>query len=182
MSKINPGLYSSEDQTWMTPPDFIQKLLTFEGRDRFDLDPCCSEANIPAQRRIVYPENDGLNTRWRQYAAVDRPLVFMNPPYGKMLKMFIQKAYEESMSGCRIWALIPARTETIYQHQYGLTKAGFTVFLKGRLHFLQQGESKGSAPFPTMLLYYGDDWVNKLRRWEDSEPIAGTVMINGWRL
>jgi site-specific DNA-methyltransferase (adenine-specific) len=186
MSRINSGLYSSADQTWCTPPDLIQKLLAFEEMDHFHLDAACSDFNVPA---TFYYRKDGLHSRkmqindkcgltgdWELTAPFDSSLVWLNPPYGKALQLFIKKAYEESLKGCRVWALIPARTETVYQHDYGLTQAGFTVFLKGRLHFLQDGEDKGAAPFPTMLLYYGDDWKEKAERWVKNPPLKGTLM------
>lgn len=193
MSKLNNGLYSSEDHTWMTPPELVEALLKFEGRDQFDLDAATTEFNIPAHSYYT----DGMlyeRTEWvwpwpgidktcgltgnRDLWGPDREnLIFLNPPYGNKLKLFMEKAHKEAQKGCRIWALVPARTETRYQHDFGLTKAGFTVFLKGRLEFLQNGEKKGTAPFPTMLLYFGDDWQEKAERWSQEQPWPGTLMV-----
>lgn len=194
MGKINPGLYSSEAQDWMTPPDLIEALLKFEGRKSFDLDPCCSRQNVPAKRHFLEQEKDGLSLPW------GHGLVFMNPPYGNVLKLWMEKAFKEFNKGARVWVLIPARTETVYQHDYGLARAGFTVFLKGRLHFVRNGDivphiqqflpffddsvcqpeedtqEDGAAPFPTMLLYFGDDWQEKATRWAKKPPLKGTVM------
>jgi hypothetical protein len=179
MSKINAGLYSSEDHTWMTPPALVDALLRFEGRKGFDLDPCCSVKNIPAYVHYTHPDFDGLALPW--LTGVDETLVFVNPPYGKKLARFMAAIHGNMMAfssfGLKVWALIPARTETQYQHQWGLKSANFTVFLKGRLHFLQNGEDKGSAPFPTMLLYYGDDWQEKAERWIQNPPLDGTLMV-----
>lgn len=173
MSKLNAGLYASETHTWMTPPALVDALLAFEGRKAFDLDPCCTEENIPAKAYYKSGLFDGLFQPWGG-------LVFVNPPYGNELKKWLEKAAKESLyPGCRVWALIPARTETQYQHDHGLAQAGFTVFLKGRLHFLLNGEDKGSAPFPTMLLYYGNDWKEKAKRWVQNPPLKGTLMVRG---
>ncbi len=193
MGKINPGLYSSEAQDWMTPPDLIEALLKFEGRKSFDLDPCCSRRNVPAKKHFLEQDTDGLSLPWGG-------LVFMNPPYGNDLKFWMEKAFKESNKGSRVWALIPARTETVYQHDYGLARAGFTVFIKGRLHFVRNGDfvphtqqflpffeegceptdedtsDDGAAPFPTMLLYFGDDWKKKAARWAEKPAIKGTLM------
>lgn len=46
--------------------------------------------------------------------------------------------------------LIPARTDTIYFHEYIYNKAEIR-FLKGRLKF---GGSKNSAPFPSMVVVF----------------------------
>lgn len=176
MSKINSGLYSSESHTWCTPPDFIETLLDFEDKGLFDLDPCCSQKNIPAHNYYIDGIVDGLQSDWVNSSPDHKPLVFVNPPYGKVLKDWVRKCHYESLRGCKVWLLIPARTETIYQHDSGLTKAGFTVFLKGRMKFLQNGESKGTAPFPTMLLYYGNDSFQKAIKWNHRVPMPGTLM------
>lgn len=46
--------------------------------------------------------------------------------------------------------LIPARTDTKYFHDHIYHKAEIR-FIKGRLKF---GDSKNSAPFPSMLVIY----------------------------
>ena len=46
--------------------------------------------------------------------------------------------------------LVPARTDTKWFHEYVLNKATIR-FIKGRLKF---GDSKNSAPFPSMVLVY----------------------------
>ncbi|HWU41986.1 MAG TPA: DNA N-6-adenine-methyltransferase [Bdellovibrio sp.] len=185
MSKLNPGLYTSEDHTWQTPPDLIDTLLHFERITEFDLDPCCTDKNIPARHHYQSHISNGLSLPWEG-------LAFMNPPYGNVLKAWMQKALEESQKpNCQVWALIPARTDTIYQHDFGITRAGFTVFMKSRLEFWKDGKpylvmdkksgkmKPGTAPFPTMLLYYGMDWKQKAFRWLKEQPIEGTLMFPG---
>lgn len=174
MSKINAGLYSSEDHTWMTPPELVNAVLAFEGRSEFDLDPCCSIPNIPAAWRYIYPEWDGLVLPWNG-------LAWCNPPYGNLLAKFMEKMAREARRGARVWAIVPARTETKYQHEHGLTAAGFSVFMKKRICFVKHGQTaadpKANAPFPTMLLYYGDDWAEKAVRWERNPAWPGSLMI-----
>lgn len=189
MSKLNAGLYSSDDHTWQTPPEVVEAILAFERRERFDLDAATTHCNIPAWfhytekglrlAQVLLSQTCGLTGSWH---IVPGALVYLNPPYGNIIRKWIQKAFEESQKGCRVWALLPCRTETVYQHDFGLTKAGFTVFLKGRLEFLQNGKRKGTAPFPTMLLYYGDDWQEKARRWEEEQPLKGTLMLRASQL
>jgi site-specific DNA-methyltransferase (adenine-specific) len=48
--------------------------------------------------------------------------------------------------------LIPARTDTSYFHDYIYHKAEIR-FVRGRLKF---GESKTSAPFPSMVVIYNN--------------------------
>ena len=184
VGKINDGLYSSESHDWLTPPELVNALLAFEGRAEFDLDPCCSERNIPADMRYAHPEHNGLALPWSGVLTNYSPLVWVNPPYGNLLAKFMAKMAEEAEKGARIWAIVPARTETRYQHEHGLVKAGFTVFMKKRICFLRPGfdaptAPTANAPFPTMLLYYGDDWAEKAVRWEFEPAWPGSLMICG---
>lgn len=208
MSKLNNSLYSSDDHTWQTPPEIYRPLLDFLGTDHFQVDVCTSSAkNIPAAAHITpegiigvfdgekvgFPDHnltvclsgDGLNTQWP-----DEGYCWMNPPYGTALKTWLKKAYEESLKGAKVWALVPARTETNYQHEYGLSKAGLIIFLSGRICFHKNGQphaiinkktgkaEAGNAPFPTMLLYYGDNAQELYNRWIASPPLPGTAFLN----
>lgn len=52
-------------------------------------------------------------------------------------------------------ALLPARTDTKYFHKYIYQNPRATIrFLKGRLKF---GDSKNSAPFPSMLVIFNTE-------------------------
>ena len=194
MSKLNGSLYSSDDHTWETPPDIINRILAFEGRNYFDIDAACTRFDVPAYRWLradgawaetsygisrINEDVCGLTANWEG-------LVWLNPPYGTDLKrLWMPKVAAEAAKGVKIWALLPARTETQYQHQYGLTKAGFTVFIYERLCFWRDGKpyldpktgKPGTAPFPTMLLYFGDDYKEKAQRWLQEQPIKGTLMM-----
>lgn len=211
MSKINPALYSSDRQDWMTPPEFITALLAFLSMKQFDLDCFCTKENVAARHHLkglfLSPmlwvnlsvtdfvafamAINGFGISWSlflqlvtvgsiahpsRHAQPSKFTVFLNPPYGPDLKPAMQKCSDEAKRGLKIWALVPARTETHYQHDHGLADADFTVFLRGRLSFLRDGEKVGSAPFPTMLLYWGHDWEDVALRWAENPPMQGTVM------
>ena len=74
--------------------------------------------------------------------------VFCNPPYGRQMPLWIEKAYRECENGTTVVLLIPARTDTKYFHDYIYGKHEIR-FIRGRLHF---NESKQSAPFPSMVV------------------------------
>lgn len=77
--------------------------------------------------------------------------VFCNPPYGKNIKEWVKKCYEESVKNkITVVMLIPARTDTAYFHNYIYGKAEIR-FIKGRLKF---GDSKNAAPFPSMIVIF----------------------------
>jgi site-specific DNA-methyltransferase (adenine-specific) len=134
-------MFSSKDDKWSTPQDFYDELNAEFG---FTLDPCADEFNHKCNKYYT-EEDDGLLQDW------EGEIVFCNPPYGKAIKDWVRKAYIE---GCKpnttVVMLIPARTDTIYFHKYIYHKAEIR-FLKGRLKF---GNSKNSAPFPSMVVIY----------------------------
>ena len=75
----------------------------------------------------------------------------MNPPYGRGIKEWIKKAYEESRKeDTTVVMLIPARTDTRYWHDY-VMKANDLYFVKGRLKF---GNGENSAPFPSAVVVF----------------------------
>jgi len=59
----------------------------------------------------------------------------------------MRKAHEEVGKGARVVALVPARTDTTWWHDYCIQYE--IRFIKGRLKF---GNSKNSAPFPSALI------------------------------
>ena len=80
--------------------------------------------------------------------------VWCNPPYGRDLKKWVKKCFEEVNGGgaLLICFLIPARTDTSYFHDYIYNKPGVEIrFIRGRLKF---GNSTNSAPFPSMLVIF----------------------------
>lgn len=78
--------------------------------------------------------------------------MFCNPPYGRVIYDWIEKCYNESQKpNTTVVALIPARTDTKYFHQFIYHKAKEIRFIKGRLKF---GDSKNSAPFPSMIVVF----------------------------
>lgn len=80
-------------------------------------------------------------------------MVFMNPPYGRDISRWVQKAYEESKKpDTTVVCLIPARTDTSYWHDYIFGKAADIRFIRGRLKF---GNSKNAAPFPSAVIVFG---------------------------
>ena len=77
--------------------------------------------------------------------------MFCNPPYGKEIGKWVRKAYEEGHKDkTLVVLLIPARTDTQYFHDY-IEHRAEVRFVRGRLKF---GESKQSAPFPSMVVIF----------------------------
>ena len=80
----------------------------------------------------------------------------MNPPYGRDIKRWIKKAYEEGQKpNTLVVCLIPSRTDTKYWHEYCM-KAWNIHFVKGRLKFKNEHAGNNSAPFPSAVIVFKD--------------------------
>jgi len=141
MSKNLKPLMSSNDMSWSTPQDFFNKINKEFG---FTLDPCATKKTAKCKK--FYTEKDnGLEKDW------GGEIVFCNPPYGSAIKHWVEKCHNEAKKkNTKVVMLIPARTDTIYFHEYIYHKSKIK-FIKGRLKF---GDSKNSAPFPSMLVIF----------------------------
>ena len=141
---ISPVLFQSTTDLWETPQDLFDKL---NEEFHFNLDACAIPENAKCEKFFT-PEQDGLKQEWEG-------TVWCNPPYGKTVGEWVAKAYQTSRNlGGVVVMLLPARTDTKWFHQYIYGKAEVR-FVKGRLKF---GNSKNSAPFPSMIVIYkGDD-------------------------
>ncbi|MCD8905911.1 phage N-6-adenine-methyltransferase [Staphylococcus chromogenes] len=133
--------FSSKTNEWATPQYLFDEL---NKEFNFTLDPCATRENAKCNQYFTVKEN-GLMQDW------SKDVVFMNPPYGREIKYWIKKAYEESLEGATVVCLIPARTDTTYWHEYIFNNAHEIRFLKGRLKF---GDSNNSAPFPSAVVIY----------------------------
>ena len=135
-------MFSSATDLWATPQAVFDQL---NAEFHFNLDPCATPENAKCANYFTI-DIDGLSQSWGGHN------VFCNPPYGKHLPRWVKKAYEESKKpNTTVVMLIPARTDTRYFHEYIYHKAKEIRFIKGRLKF---GESKNSAPFPSMVVVF----------------------------
>lgn len=139
----NKGLTTSNKGDWATPWHFFNELDNEFG---FTIDVCADKSN--AKCRVYYTrEDNGLIKRWSG-------VCFMNPPYGREIGLWVEKAYNESKSerfdSPVVVGLLPARTDTRWFHNWIYGKAEIR-FIKGRLKF---GDGKNSAPFPSMLVVW----------------------------
>lgn len=135
-------MFSSATDMWATPQSFFDDL---NNEFHFTLDPCATKANAKCNKFYTIDE-DGLQQDWKG------EVVFCNPPYGKMVSSWVRKCSQESKKpNTTVVALLPARTDTRYFHDYIYGKAKEIRFIKGRLKF---GDSKNSAPFPSMVVVF----------------------------
>ena len=117
----------------------------FEELDRefgFTLDPCSTHKNAKCAKHFTRAEN-GLLQDW------SRDVVFMNPPYGREIGLWMRKAHESARAGATVVCLVPSRTDTRWWHSHAIH--GKVRFLQGRLKF---GTATTSAPFPSAVVIF----------------------------
>jgi phage N-6-adenine-methyltransferase len=137
---INNGMFTSNTDLWETPQDFFNKI---NDEFHFTLDVCANDDNTKCDH-FLSKELNGLEREWFG-------VCWMNPPYGRGIGKWVQKAYESSLNGATVVCLLPARTDTKWWHEYCMK--GEIRFVKGRLKF---GGSKNSAPFPSAIVIFGE--------------------------
>ena len=137
--KLSRSLFSSRRQTWETPQDLLDRL---NEEFRFIRDVCATGRNRKCVRYFS-PDQNALRRRWRG-------VCWMNPPYGRGIGEWVRKAFEESLRGATVVALLPARSDTAWWHDY-VMKASEIRLLRGRLRFVG---AKTSAPFPSAVVVF----------------------------
>ncbi|WP_439564935.1 DNA N-6-adenine-methyltransferase [Microcella sp.] len=135
---------SSRSQEWYTPKDLLHRIESFLGA--IDLDPASNSHEapwVPAKTHFT-ASDDGLAHAWRGR-------VFLNPPFDRSPRQWVQKLHDHHLAGDvpEAIALLPARTNT----QWMRVLAPYPrCFLWGRLRF---SDSAGEAQFPSVLIYLG---------------------------
>lgn len=159
-SLMAPGLFSSRSEEWETP-QYVYDYLN--GIFRFDIDVCASGHNAK-HKSYFSKEDDALQQDWGAKSC------FMNPPYGRKIIKFMEKAYAESRKNAKVVVLITARTDTEWFHKYA-SKAEMIWFIRGRISFGSTGE--GRAPFPSCIIIFD----KTIRRDSNDSPMIDFITI-----
>ena len=115
-------MFSSEKDDWETPQDLFDEL---DEEFHFTLDAASSDLNAKCEKHYTV-EYDGLSQSWAGNN------VFLNPPYGRNMKDWMRKAYEESQAeNTTVVVLVPARTDTAWFHDYVYGKAELRFYVEG---------------------------------------------------
>ena len=152
-SNFNKGMKSTNTVEWGTPQEFFEELNLQYGP--FDLDPCATVSNRKCDKFFTR-EVDGLSQPWAGR-------VFMNPPYGTVIKDWVKKA---ATCGTFVVALLPARVDTRWWHEF--CEPNEYWFVKGRLSFVG---GQWSAPFPSAIVIFngGKQFVTKSNKLKTGE-------------
>jgi site-specific DNA-methyltransferase (adenine-specific) len=155
---VNDGLastahLSSAKDEWATPQDLFDVL---DAEFRFTVDVCARPANAKCERYWT-PDDDGLTRDWTGEVC------WMNPPYS-VLENWVVKALDASRQGATVVCLVPSRTDVGWFWEYA--RHGEIRFLRGRLSFVDDLGNTGPAPFPSVVVVFGDDYPPDLRWYE----------------
>ena len=143
------GMRTSLDDTWTTPRDFFDKL---NAEFDFGLDAAALQASTLVPDNWYGPDHpdpaarDALRIDWNHNSR-GKP-IWLNPPYGRVIKDWMRKASEVASGGGTVVCLVPARTDTSWWHDYCIN-AYEIRYIRGRLKF---GGQKNSAPFPSAVV------------------------------
>lgn len=148
------GMMASNNHDWETPSEVFDAL---DQEFRFTLDPCCT-AETAKCAKFYTKADDGLAQSWAG------EIVFMNPPYGREIGRWIEKACGEIEA--TVVCLIPARTDTRWWHRWCM-RANEVRLVEGRVCF-RRGGRVGSAPFPSAAVVYR------------SGPRTGPPVFSSW--
>jgi integrase len=150
--------FSSESHEWYTPPWLVELARDFLGS--IDLDPASSdEAQQTVQAAIYHTEEtNGLAQPWHGR-------VYLNPPYGDAVEVWVNAVVERYEHGDidEALLLVAARTDTgWYDPLFRYPRC----YIKRRVNFIpsaahlerrrQEGkEPPGSPSFPSVIVYFG---------------------------
>ena len=142
MGKFDKNIFTSHNQDYSTP-QYLFNLLDAEFH--FTLDVCADKTNHKCDKYFSVAD-DGLKQDWIG-------ICWMNPPYNNK-KNWVIKAYKESVKhNSIVVCLIPARTNTVWWHQYCMK--GEIRFICGRPIF--EGMKHG-LPQPLAIVVFGPEY------------------------
>ena len=137
--------------------------------------------DLPSQPRPrCLEEADGLSQDWGSETC------WMNPPYGRGIELWLEKAYNSSRFGATVVSLVPASTDTRWWHDWATL--GEIEMMKGRVQFdPPPGVEVSSSTFGSALVIYRPDYerscfdedesVYEKRVWGSSMPRLAPFLL-----
>ena len=140
----NRARHHGQGRDWATPPEIFEPLDREFG---FTLDPCCTEQTAKAPEFFT-ERDDGLSRPWAPHR------VFMNPPYGREIPAWTQKALSESRAGALVVGLLPASTDSAWWHRDVVDVGAEVRYIRGRVRFVTSDGSFNSPFTPVLLVIW----------------------------
>lgn len=147
-----PSENNARSVKWSTPDWLFEKL---HEEFCFQMDACASAQNAKCEAYID-EEQDCLATEWN-IGAVSRfanSAAWMNPPWGRRIGRFIQRAHEQSKRHRMIVVcLLPASTDTRWWRDW-VWSASEVRLITGRLHFTRDDGYTGPSLQPAAIVTF----------------------------
>ena len=124
--------HRDENPLQRTPQALFDQL---DAEFHFTLDAASSDKNTKCPKHYTEAD-DGLHQPWAPET------VWCNPPYGRGMDAWLQKAYREAGLGATVVMLVPSATDLGWWHDYAM-RADEVRFIRGRVAFEREnGEVK----------------------------------------
>lgn len=139
---------SQRNDRWLTPRNIVDAL------GPFDLDPCGAPGHVLAANTYLLENgDDGLIDQWFG-------TVWMNPPYGKAMRSWVERLVEH---GDGI-ALIPVATGTRLWQEVIWREATAIHFYRHRIKFLRRDgrDDEMVSPQASAIVAFGDECARRL--------------------
>jgi len=137
---------SSQDETWKTP-GYIYRSLDEEFHFTLDGAALKSSTLCPIWYGPDHDDPEMRDALVRDWHKDTDGAIYLNPPYGRGIGKWMEKANLEAKLGATVVCLIPARTDTSWWWDYCVPYE--IRFIRGRLKF---NEGKKDAPFPSAII------------------------------
>ena len=159
---VSPGFGMSKKSDWATPWPFFR--LCEKRWGPFDLDVCATKADAKC-KKFITTEHDSLRSgvKWRGRC-------WMNPPYGRGIGAWVEKAMQQAKMGNTVVALLPARTDTHWWHDT-VPDAAEVHFLQGRITF-EGAKSPGLFPSAVVVWRSRATAIQFIHWWRWKDEIA----------
>lgn len=138
----NDGRWHSRGSDWSTPQELFDEL---DKEFHFTLDPCASDWNAKCKNYFT-EKDDGLTKDW------GKNVVFMNPPYGRVLKEWMEKAYKSYKKGATVVCLVPSATDLSWWHDFAMK--GEIRYLRGRPRFVTKEGTWQQTFSPSSIIVF----------------------------
>ena len=139
--RVNAALFSSDRIDWETPVelfDYWNRIFSFT------IDVCAYPHNAKLPRYWTEKE-DALAQDWSGERC------WCNPPYGRVIGQWVQKAAESAEQGALVVMLLPARVDSRWWQTWVQPKANYIWFHPGRVRFVG---AENDAGFPSAIAVY----------------------------
>ena len=149
--RVEPARLNVTEQdalsSYTTPPALVERVRSVLGE--IELDPATTVDNPVGATRFYTPADDGILQPW------NGARVFLNPPFGRTIRLWVEKAMREAAAGSPVVLLAPVRADSAWFHE-AAKNARAILFFRGRLSY-GIGGTHNAAPFASCLMGFGVD-------------------------